>query len=87
MRTIQEQWTIFRQAAIRSNASPAQIHAMKNAFYAGATGYQSIMFSTADDSISEDAAKAIVIGMVEELQAFRESLKAGKKPDAEVTND
>ena len=81
-RTIQEKWQTFRQVAIHPEAGPIQLREMKNAFYAGAAGYHAIMFSIADGSISKDAAKAIANGMVEELQAFRESLKAGKKPDA-----
>lgn len=77
MNTIQCEWEDFERKILDPiNAGETQRREMKRAFYAGV--YTQMHLSLSLSEHNEEAALAILQGLMGEVIAFRELVKAGK---------
>jgi hypothetical protein len=70
MNTIQQAWQTFERDIIPADAPTIQRVEMKRAFYAGAAVILSVNAHIAEEGVSEDAAVAILEGLMEEAMLF-----------------
>jgi hypothetical protein len=77
MNTIQSKWELFERLVIPKDAPEIQRKEMRRAFYAGAEAILQLQFVIGEESISEDAAMAMLTGLHSECAQFGQQIASG----------
>ena len=77
MKTIKQEWELYRLTVVPSGASPIQVQETRRAFYAGIEAMTRLMHAATQRATEEEGMKAL--GEIEhELQDFARQVQAGE---------